>query len=57
MGWTDDEKLGLEKTVQKLQNKLKETESELEVTSTQLKETREQHEDLEVSTVGATGGP
>ena len=39
--------MGLEKTVQKLQNKLKETESELEVTSTQLKEAREQHEDLE----------
>ena len=47
MGWTHDEKLELEKTVQKLQNKLKETENELETTATQLKESREQHEDLE----------
>ena len=40
LGWTDDEKLDLERTVQKLQNKLKET-------TVQLKETKEQHEDLE----------
>ena len=47
MGWTNDEKLDLEKVVLKLQNQLTEAESKLELTSHQLKETKEQHEDLE----------